>query len=280
MNIIQAIGSVEIGLIYALVAIGVYLTFRIMDFPDLTVDGSFPLGAAIAISLIGQGTDPAIATILAMFGGGVAGYATAYMNTKLNILGLLAGIISMTALYSINLRIMSVPNIALMDENTLFTDRSNLLVIGAILSSILIAIGVFFKTEMGIAIRASGINTKVSKAYGVNVDYMKQITLALSNSIIALAGAIFAQKQGFADISMGSGTIIIGLASVIIGEALGMRGQVIISLIGCVIGSVIYRLIIALALNGNSIGLKATDLNLVTAALVVAIMIISRRKKC
>ena len=278
MNLIQLTGAIELGLIYGLVALGVYLTFRVIDFPDLTVDGSFSLGAAVAVSLIANEVNPFLATIAAVFGGALSGCVTAYMNIRWNILGLLAGILTMTALYSINLRIMGVPNISLMEEITLFSDQPVIIIIAIILLNILIGIAFFLKTDLGLAIRAAGINARVSRAYSINVKTMKLIALALSNAIVALSGAIFAQVQSFADISMGTGTIIIGLASVIIGEAIFHAKGLMVALISCVIGSILYRIVIALALNSNIIGLQATDLNLITATLVAVTMVATKIK--
>ena len=278
MNWIQICGSMEIGLIYSLIAIGIYLTFRVIDFPDLTVDGSFAFGAAISITLIVHGINPVVATIAAMIGGAIAGFITSYMNTRWGILGLLAGILTMTALYSVNLRIMGMPNISLIEEQTLFSGNVSFAVISAIAMASVIAIAWFLKTDIGLAMRAIGINQKFSRAYGINVKMVQHIALSLSNAMVALGGALFAQLQGFADISMGLGTIVIGLASLIVGESVGLRGKVVLALVGCIIGSVAYRIIIMLALNSDILGIKSTDLNLVTAVLVVVIMVISRRK--
>lgn len=279
MNAIQFYASLELGLVYGLIALGVYLTFRVIDFPDLTVDGSFPLGAAVAMTLISHGIEPILATSLAFIAGCIAGFVTAYLNVRWKILGLLAGILTMTALYSINLRIMGVPNIALNNEPTLFTDRSVLLVLLAIVGSVFSFLAYFFKTHLGLAIRAAGENIRVSQAYGIRVKHMKLITLSLSNAIIALAGALFAQAQGFADISMGTGTIVVGLSSIIIGEALLGHKGLMACLFGCILGSVIYRCIIAVALNSNISYFKATDLNLIAALLIVIIMVITRKNR-
>ena len=278
MNQLQLLGAIEIGLIYSLVAIGVYITFKIIDFPDLTVDGSFTLGAAVSSSMIFAGYDPYIATLVAIFSGGFSGIITGYLNVRWNILGLLAGILTMTALYSINLRIMGRPNIAIIDSATVFGDWS---IIGVILVVNIITILLltrFFASEFGLAIRAVGINPKVSSTYGIKVGVMKIVALSISNGIVALAGSLFAQSQGFADISMGTGTIIVGLASVIIGEALVNPERVWGSLLTCAIGSILYRIAIAFALNAHDIGLEASDLNLITALLVALTMIFTKLK--
>lgn len=279
MNQLQILGAVEIGLVYALVAIGVYITFKVIDFPDLTVDGSFTLGAAVCTTMIYAGYNPYIATLAAIFAGGIAGMITGYLNVRWDILGLLAGILTMTALYSINLRIMGRPNIAIIDSETIFGHWSIIGVIFVVTVIIILMLTRFFASDFGLAIRAIGINPKVSSAYGIRVGKMKIIALALSNGIVALAGSMFAQSQGFADISIGTGTIIIGLASVIIGEAIIHPKRIVVGLITCTIGSILYRIAIAFALNAHDIGLEASDLNLITALLVALTMIATKFKK-
>ncbi|PCJ26285.1 MAG: ABC transporter permease [Rickettsiales bacterium] len=279
MNQLQLLGAMEIGLIYALVAIGVYITFKIIDFPDLTVDGSFTLGAAVSSAMIFAGYDPYFSTLMAIIAGGLAGMLTGYLNVRWDILGLLAGILTMTALYSINLRIMGRPNIAMIDSETVFGSWSIIVISLIIVIVAILALTRFFASEFGLAIRAVGINPKVSTSYGIRVGAMKVIALGLSNAIVALAGSLFAQSQGFADISMGTGTIIVGLASVIIGEALVHPERVWVSLVTCTIGSILYRIAIAFALNAHDIGLEASDLNLITALLVAVTMIATRWKK-
>ena len=279
MNQLQLLGAIEIGMIYSLVAIGVYITFKIIDFPDLTVDGSFTLGAAVSTAMIVAGYNPYISTIFSILSGFVAGFITGYLNVRWKILGLLAGILTMTALYSINLRIMGRPNIAIIDSNTIFGDWSIILVILVIIVITILKLTRFFNSDLGLAIRAIGINPKVSSAYGIKVGLMKILALAISNGIVALAGSLFAQSQGFADISMGTGTIIVGLASVIIGEAIIHPEKIWAGLVTCAIGSILYRIAIAFALNAHDIGLEASDLNLITALLVAITMIITRMRK-
>lgn len=279
MNQLQLLGAVEIGLIYSLVAIGVYITFKVIDFPDLTVDGSFTLGAAVSSAMIFAGYNPYIATIVSILSGACAGWFTGYLNVRWNILGLLAGILTMTALYSINLRIMGRPNIAIIDEDTVFGSWPIILVILLITVMTILKLTRFFASEFGLAIRAVGINPKVSSAYGIKVGMMKIVALAISNGIVALAGSLFAQSQGFSDISMGTGTIIVGLASVIIGEALVHPERIWVGLVTCAVGSILYRIAIAFALNAHDIGLEASDLNLITALLVTITMIVTRLKK-
>lgn len=279
MNQLQLLGAVEIGLIYSLVAIGVYITFKVIDFPDLTVDGSFTLGAAVSSAMIFAGYNPYVATIISILSGACAGCVTGYLNVRWNILGLLAGILTMTALYSINLRIMGRPNIAIIDESTVFGHWPIILVILLITIVTILVLTRFFASEFGLAIRAVGINPKVSSAYGIRVGVMKVVALAISNGIVALAGSLFAQSQGFSDISMGTGTIIVGLASVIIGEAIVHPERILVGLVTCAVGSILYRIAIAFALNAHDIGLEASDLNLITALLVALTMIATRFRK-
>jgi putative ABC transport system permease protein len=279
MNQLQLLGAIEIGLIYSLVAIGVYITFKVIDFPDLTVDGSFTLGAAVSSSMIFAGYDPYLATIAAIFSGSLSGMVTGYLNVRWEILGLLAGILTMTALYSINLRIMGRPNIAIIDSATVFKNWSIIITILIVTIISIFMLARFFASEFGLAVRAIGINPKVSSAYGIKVGLMKIVALSISNAIVALAGSLFAQSQGFADISMGMGTIIVGLASVIIGDALLHPERIWVGLVTCAVGSIIYRIVIAFALNAHDIGLEASDLNLITALLVALTMIASKLKK-
>lgn len=280
MNSIQFFGAVEIGLLYGLVAIGVYLTFRIVNFPDLTVDGSFPLGAAICASLITNGTHPIFATCIAILAGALAGFATGYLHVRWKILGLLAGILTMTALYSINLRIMGRPNIALLAEPIIFPNPQSVLPIMMILVLLVIALLAFFlNSQIGLALRATGINPRVSPSYGINVGRMTLVGLSLSNALVAFAGALFTQIYGFADISMGNGTLIIGLASVIVGETLLHSYRIWLILFSCVLGSVLYRLAIAFALNTHFIGIKSSDLNLITAVLIIFALLFPQFRK-
>jgi putative ABC transport system permease protein len=282
MNLIQFMGAVEIGLLYGLVAMGVLLSFRILDFPDLTVDGSFPLGAAVCAILIVSGVNPWIATFAAILAGMMAGFTTAWISVRWHILHLLASILTMTALYSINLRIMGRPNIALLGENTIFTPIENLpyphlYTISAAMFGfagvVLLLLYRFLSSEKGLAMRATGANVRMAKAQGVSVNKQILFGLALSNGLVALAGALFAQSQGFADVNMGVGTIIAGLAAVIMGEALFNPKVILTALVACVIGSILYRLVTAMALNAGFLGLQATDLQLVSAILVGIAMV-------
>ena len=279
MNIVQFIGALELGLVFGLVAIGVYLNFRIINFPDLTVDGSFSMGAAIAASMIVGGFNPWIATTTAFIGGAVAGSATAYLNVRWKIIGLLAGILTMTGLYSINLRIMGRPNLALLNESTVFSGFGNpFWVLGGLVVVFVLFTIYLLNTELGLAIRAAGINPSMSRAQGVRVRWMIAFTLMLSNGIVAFGGAVTAQLNGFADVNMGMGTIVVGAASVMIGDVIFRTRKLSLLIMSCIIGSIIYRLAVALALNVGFFGLKASDLKLITALLIVAIMIIPKIK--
>lgn len=265
------IGTLEQGLIYGVMALGVYITFRILDFPDLTVDGSFPLGAAVVAKIIADGGNPLLGSLLAMGAGIVAGLATGFLNTKLKISGLLAGILTMTALYSVNLRIMGRANIPLLRKPTLvswFVQRGLapwvLFLIVLLLTKLLLDI--FLKTELGFALRATGDNEQMLRSCGVDTDCMKLLGLALSNGLVALSGALVAQYQGFADVGMGIGTVVAGLASVIIGQALVRFNGLAWATVGVIVGSIVYRIAIFAALR---LGLAPTDLKLITAVLVV-----------
>ncbi|ASN39774.1 ABC transporter permease [Paeniglutamicibacter terrestris] len=278
------ITAVELGLIYAIMALGVYLTFRILDFPDLTVDGSFTSGAATASILIVNGTNPLIATLLAFVVGAVAGIITGLLHTKGKIDGLLAGILTMIALYSINLRIMGKANVSLLGEDTLISPlRENKLLgtptsVAILFLGCLVVVGLivwFLRTDVGLAMRATGDNEEMIRSFGVSTDNQKILGLALSNGLVAFAGALIAQFQGFADIGMGIGVILIGLASVIVGQAIFGQRFIWIAALAVVLGSVIYRLVIQLALNA---GLEVNDMKLISAVLVVIALILPQWK--
>lgn len=276
MSFVQLIGGIELGLIYSLVAIGVYLTFRLIDFPDLTVDGSFALGGAVAATLIINGFHPVMATIVAFVGGWLSGLITAYLNLKWKIMGLLAGILTMTGLYSINLRIMGRPNVTLVQQATIFDGFfSKNLMLAMIVFLVVLGLIFLIRSEFGLSIRAIGKNERFSRSIGISFSRNTYFTLGLSNGIVALGGALFSQSLGYTDITMGQGTLIIGLASVIIGEAIFGKGGIYWLLVGCIVGSVIYKLAVALALNLN---FKASDLKLITAVLIVVIMILPKMR--
>ncbi|NHC62462.1 ABC transporter permease [Paenalcaligenes suwonensis] len=289
MSIYSLWGALEIGLIFGLVALGVLISFRILRFPDLTVDGSFPLGGACAAVLISQGVDPFISTFVAMCAGAFAGMITGWLNVRLKIMDLLASILMMTALYSINLRVMGRPNVPLINDDTVFTIlqpsgwsddyifRPLLLVLIVIIAKLLL--DWFFATQKGLGMRATGSNPRMARAQGVATGGMILLGMAISNALVALAGALFAQSQGGADISMGIGTIVIGLAAVIVGESILPSRRLVWATLAVILGAILYRFFIALALNADFIGLKAQDLNLVTAVLVTIALVIPLLKK-
>ncbi|THJ35660.1 ABC transporter permease [Lampropedia aestuarii] len=282
MTFYAFMGSMEIGLIFGLVALGVLISFRILNFPDLTVDGSFPLGGAVAATLISTGTNPFLATAIATFAGAMAGFVTGWLNVKLKIMDLLAGILMMTALYSINLRIMGKPNVPLIFEPTVFTtlmpgiwadyiEKPLILLVIVLIAKIVL--DWYFSSERGLAMRATGANSRMANAQGVATNRAKLAGLAISNALVALGGALFAQSQGGADISMGIGTIVIGLAAVIIGESVLPSRKILWATLAVVIGALLYRFFIALALNSSWIGLKSQDLNLIASVLVVLVLV-------
>lgn len=288
MSLFSLLGALEIGLVFSLVALGVLVSFRLLKFPDLTVDGSFPLGAAVAATLISAGANPFAATAMAVAAGALAGMVTGWLNVRLRIMDLLASILVMIALYSINLRIMGRPNVPLITEPTVFTmlqpawlgdyaQRPLLLLVVVVACKLLL--DWFLSTQMGLAMRATGANPRMARAQGVNTDRVILGGMALSNALVALAGALFAQTQGGADISMGLGTIVIGLAAVIIGESILPSRRLAMTTLAVILGAVVYRFFIALALNSDFIGLQAQDLNLVTAVLVTIALVIPRFKR-
>jgi putative ABC transport system permease protein len=272
--------ALELGLIYAVMALGVYLTFRILDFADLTVDGSFTTGAAIAAVGIINGVPPLATTGLAFAGGLAAGLVTGLLHTKGKINGLLAGILTQIGLYSINLRIMGRANIPLLRETTLMTPLReggltgtwvSVGIFAAVAVVILAVIVWFLHTDLGLAMRATGDNPDMIRSFGVNTDNQKILGLALSNGLVAISGALIAQFQGFADIGMGIGLIVAGLASVIIGQALLGRSSIAIAAGAVVLGSVMYRVVIQLALMA---GLNPNDMKLISAVLVILALVV------
>jgi putative tryptophan/tyrosine transport system permease protein len=281
-------GAIEIGLVYAFVAIGVFLSFRVLDFPDLTVDGSFPLGAGVAAVAILAGLNPWLATLLAAFAAGCAGLVTATLNQRFKILHLLASILTMLALFSVFLRIVGRPNVAILNEETILTPfyghgLSDFLVRPLFLA-VLVVIAIFLlarflTSDFGLAMRATGSNQRMARAQGIGTSFQIYVGMALSNALVGLAGALFAQTNGFADVTQGIGTIVIGLAAVIIGETLFRFGGIFMALAGCVLGSILYRVAIQFALSTDFIGLQASDLNLVTAVLVALALILPRLRR-
>lgn len=279
------LGAIEVGLLYALVAQGVFLSFRVLNFPDLTVDGSFPLGASVAASLIVGGVDPFTATSVACLAGAAAGLLTAWLNVRFGILHLLASILVMIALFSINIRIMGRPNTALLNQPTVLAPVEALgldallarpLGIGIVVVIVTVLLARLLLSQAGLALRAAGANARMARANGVRVGAAVCAGMALSNALVALAGALFAQANGFADVTAGLGTIVIGLAAVIVGETVLPTRRITLLLVACVLGSILYRLAVALALELDGLGLQASDFSLVTAVLVAAALLLPR----
>ena len=277
-------GSLQAGILYALMALGVYLSFRILDFPDLTVDGSFVTGGAVAASMLVSGVHPISATCSAIIAGFIAGCVTGVLHTKGKINPLLSGILMMIALYSINLRIMGRANVPLLNEETLFTklasfwentaianvlsiDWAILLTMTLVTFAIKFLVDAFLKTEIGLAIRATGDNKRMIRSLSANTDWLIILGLGISNALVALSGALVAQYSGFTDIGMGIGMIVIGLASVIIGEALFGTKTIVRTTLAVIGGAIIYRIVVALALRVEF--LETGDMKLITAVIVI-----------
>jgi putative ABC transport system permease protein len=284
-------GALEQGLVYGLMALGVFVTFRVLDFPDLTVDGSLPLGAAVSSILITKGLDPWLSLAPATAAGFLAGMVTGLLTTKLKILHLLASILTMTALYSINIRVMGGrPNVALIRGPTVFDPVRPLVerlgidpwLTASLLFLAFAAAVIFFliwllRTEFGQALLATGDNPAMITSLGVNTHFTVVVGVGVSNAMVALCGALVAQNQGAAEVGMGSGTIVAGLASIVVGETLFGSRRLLVRIISVVLGSVIYRLAIAAALSMNVF--SPSDLKLITAALVVAALCVPRIKE-
>lgn len=300
------LGSVGIGLIYALVSLGVFISFRLLDFPDLTADASFPLGGAVCGLCMYVGIDPWIATFLGMFAGCIAGAITGLLYVKLNILQLLSSIIVMIGLYSINLRILGLgpylmdetprmagsPNLSLLDAKTIFSpfineDYSNQylvqpLMVLAFVVVFWLLLNLFLNTQIGLALRATGTNQRMAKSQGIPTGGITILGMAISNGLIALGGSLFVQTQGGADITIGVGTIVIGLASIIIGESIFPTKRIWAVMIAVIFGAILYRLFIAFALSNEflqEIGVGTEDLNLITAILVVLALVLPKQLK-
>ncbi|MCX5882754.1 MAG: hypothetical protein NTU74_13410 [Deltaproteobacteria bacterium] len=281
------VGALNLGLLYAFMTMGVFITFRIHDFPDITVDGSFTSGAAATAVLIAAGYNPLAALLAGLLIGMVAGAATAWIHARLNINGLLAGILVMTGLYSVNLHVMGRSNIPLLNQTTLFTWIQKInpgqkilwhsevwisCVLCAILAVFWLGVSLFFKTDFGLSMRATGNNPVMAAANGINVNRMKILGIALANGFVGLSGGLVAQYQGFADIGMGIGSVVIGLASVIIGESILRRRSIYVKIFSVIIGSVLFRWMIAFAL---FVGMNPIDLKLLTACFVLATLVVS-----
>ncbi|MEG2483024.1 MAG: ABC transporter permease [Lachnospiraceae bacterium] len=279
--------AISQGILWGVMTLGIYITFKILDIPDMTCDGSFALGGCVSATLILKGMNPFLTLIISIIAGMIAGSITGLLHTKLKIPAILAGILSMIALYSINIRIMGGPNNSLLGMNTIFTkiidsvgtsQAVTMLIIGLILTVLVIFILYwFFGTEIGSAIRATGNNPYMVRAQGTNTDTTIIIGLVISNGLISLSGALVGQSQGYSDVKMGTGAIVIGLASIVIGEVIfGKRFNFAYILLSVVLGSVIYRMIIALVLY---LGLSTDDMKLITAIIVAIALGIPTLKK-
>lgn len=279
MGILLAIqGAVSQGVLWGIMALGVYLTFRILDVADLTVDGSFATGGSICAILIVNGVNPLLAVLLATLGGVLAGFVTGILHTKCEIPAILAGILTQLGLYSINLHIMGRSNTPLLKVTTMFQAVSDVtgiplawvtLILGVVFAVVVIMILYwFFGTEIGSAIRATGNNEKMVRSLGINTNMTKILGLSIGNGLVAMSGALVTQSQGYADVKMGIGAIVIGLASIIIGEVIfGHKLNFAVKLASVMVGSVVYRTIVAVVLQ---LGLSTDDLKLLTAVLVAA----------
>lgn len=269
------LSTVSQGLLWAIMALGVFLTFRVLDIADLSVEGTVPLGAAVAATLIDAGHSVWFAMLIALIAGCIGGTVTALLTTKLKIPALLSGILTMIGLYSVNLMIMGKANVPLLRAETVFTLTENLFGVSSVVATLIVGLVAtvivgaimywFFGTVLGTAIRATGCNPQMARAQGINTNVMVILGLLISNGLVALSGALVAQSNGFADVGMGTGTIVIGLASVIIGEVLFGTRSFKNWLISVVLGSVVYRAVIAIVLE---LGMPPNDLKLFTAVLV------------
>lgn len=279
----------EQGFLFAFLGLGILVTFRFFRFPDLTAEGSYPLGGSVAAGALVSGVNPFAATAAAIVAGALAGIVTALVHTKLRINNIIAGIIVMTALYTVNLRIMGRANIGLLDQPTIFSDliafingfgfalRENKFTTIAITLALLAIVALllvwFFKTDLGLAVRATGQNESMIQSLGVDIDKTKVVGLALANGLVALSGALVAQNHGFADVGMGIGILVAGAAAVLIGEAIFGDRSVAWWVAAAIVGSLIYQFLVAAALR---VGLDANDLKFVTAALLLAALAIPR----
>jgi putative ABC transport system permease protein len=274
-------GAVSQGIIWGIMGVGVFITFKVLDYADLTVDSSLCTGGAVSAMLIGLGMHPVLTLLFAMIAGMLAGAVTGLLHTKLEIPAILSGILTQLALYSVNLRIMGRANVSLLGQPTMITllDIPHAILIGALVAVVVIAaLYWFFGTEIGCAVRATGDNENMARAMGVNTDTMKVLGLTISNGMVGLAGALLAQYQGYSDVQSGRGAIVIGLASVIIGEVLiGKRANFAVRMASIIVGSIVYYVIISFVLQ---LGLSTTDLKLFSALVVaIALAIPSLRQK-
>ena len=268
--------TIEQSLIFAIMVLGVYISFRILNFPDMTVDGTFPLGAAISAKLLTLGVNPYLTLLVALITGAAAGAITGLIHVKLKVKDLLAGILVMTALYSVNLRVMGKSNIPLFEEDNIFnTEYSMMITIAVLILISKFLLDYLLKTKFGFALKALGDNENLIVSLGLNEEKYKIYGLMIANAFVAFSGAVLAQYQGFADVGMGTGIIVIGLASIIIGDTLFGKRRRLAGTTIVIIGSVLYRGVIAVTL---SIGMDASDLKLITSVIVIVILWIQKQK--
>ena len=268
--------TIEQSLIFAIMVLGVYISFRILNFPDMTVDGTFPLGAAISAKLLTLGVNPYLTLLVALISGAAAGAITGLIHVKLKVKDLLAGILVMTALYSVNLRVMGKSNIPLFEEDNIFnTEYSMMITIVVLILISKLLLDYLLKTKFGFALKALGDNENLIVSLGLNEEKYKIYGLMIANAFVAFSGAVLAQYQGFADVGMGTGIIVIGLASIIIGDTLFGKRRRLAGTTIVIIGSILYRGVIAVTL---SIGMDASDLKLITSVIVIVILWIQKQK--
>ena len=268
--------TIEQSLIFAIMVLGVYISFRILNFPDMTVDGTFPLGAAISAKLLTLGINAYLTLLVALVAGAVVGAVTGLIHVKLKVKDLLAGILVMTALYSVNLRVMGKSNIPLFEEDNIFnTEYSMMITIVVLILISKFILDYLLKTKFGFALKALGDNENLIVSLGLNEEKYKIYGLMIANSFVAFSGAVLAQYQGFADVGMGTGIIVIGLASIIIGDTLFGKRRRLAGTTIVIIGSILYRGVIAVTL---SIGMDASDLKLITSVIVIVILWIQKQK--
>ena len=268
--------TIEQSLIFAIMVLGVYISFRILNFPDMTVDGTFPLGAAISAKLLTLGVNPYLTLLVALVAGAAAGAITGLIHVKLKVKDLLAGILVMTALYSVNLRVMGKSNIPLFEEDNIFnTEYSMMITIVVLILISKFLLDYLLKTKFGFALKALGDNENLIVSLGLNEEKYKIYGLMIANAFVAFSGAVLAQYQGFADVGMGTGIIVIGLASIIIGDTLFGKRRRLAGTTIVIIGSILYRGVIAVTL---SMGMDASDLKLITSVIVIIILWIQKRK--
>ncbi len=272
MNLTVILGALELGAIFSILSLGLYISFKVLDIPDLTVDGSFTTGCAVS-AIVTVASSPALGLLLAFVAGALAGLVTGLLITKLKINAILAGILTQTALYSINLRIMDgKPNISLLDSKTIFTNINQITSYGTLILLfifvivIVLLLNYFLKTQLGLALRACGDNEDMVRASSIDTDKMKLIGLSLANGLVGLSGALYTQQQTYSDITAGIGMMVIGLASIIIGTTFIKNEKVLVSLIATVVGAIFYRFVLTLALQ---VGITSGDLKLLSSVIVV-----------